>query len=115
MFVNVHGYDTLPVDQCRFESHKRFVDLHYCIRGGERIAWALSTQLIPDGTYNQEQDFQFHKPAAALATLTLTPGYFAIFHPEEAHRPKEYDEINQSVWKLVVKVRCDLLDRASPS
>ena len=28
MFVNVHEYDTLPVDQCRFESHRRFVDLH---------------------------------------------------------------------------------------
>ncbi|HZL44079.1 MAG TPA: YhcH/YjgK/YiaL family protein, partial [Verrucomicrobiae bacterium] len=49
--VNVHGYDTLPRDRCRFESHRRYVDLQYCISGGEVIGWSLASTLEPDGEY----------------------------------------------------------------
>lgn len=108
-YVNVHGYDTLPEDQCRFESHRRFIDLQYCISGGERIAWQLTSSLTPDGDYDPDKDFQFYKPHEALSVLTLTPGCFAVFFPEDAHRPKQSDGVNHSVWKLVVKVRCQLL------
>src|SRR5690606_15596351 len=27
IYVNVHGYETLPREQCRYESHRRYVDL----------------------------------------------------------------------------------------
>ncbi len=105
MFVNVHGYDTLPEDQCRFESHRQYIDLQYCIRGGERIAWQLTSELITDGGYNPDKDFQYHKTTTATTILTLTPGCFAVFYPEDGHRPKQYDGVNQRVWKLVVKIR----------
>jgi biofilm protein TabA len=109
MYVYVHGYDTLPAEECRFESHKRYIDLQYCITGGERIAWELIHSLSPDDGYNQDKDFQFYKPHKTSNILTLTPGYFAVFYPEDAHRPKQSDGINQSVWKLVVKLNCVLV------
>lgn len=109
MYVNVHGYDTLPEDQCIFESHRRYIDLQYCISGGECIAWQLSSNLIPDRDYDPERDFQFYKPGICAAHFTLAPGCFAIFFPEDAHRPKQYDGTNQSVRKLVVKISRGLL------
>src|SRR3954468_24274867 len=39
-YVNVHGYDTKPADQCRWESHRHTVDIQYCIAGGECIDWS---------------------------------------------------------------------------
>jgi YhcH/YjgK/YiaL family protein len=109
MYVNVHGYNTLPENQCRFESHKHYIDLQYCITGGERIAWQLVTHLTAAGEYDEKKDFQFYKPASSAALLTLSPGCFAVFFPEDGHRPKQEDGINEDVWKLVVKIYTRLL------
>ena len=104
MYVNIHGYDTLPVADCRFESHRRYVDLQYCIRGGERIDWELATRLTPEGPFDAERDVQWYQPAEAGTTVHLLPGRFAIFHPNDAHRPKRADGLHPAVFKLVIKV-----------
>lgn len=70
--VNVHGYDTLPRDRCRFESHRRYVDLQYCISGGEVIDWCLASDLVSDGEYDSEKDVQFYRPPA-FSTLPPAP------------------------------------------
>ena len=57
MYVNVHGYKTLPEDSCRFESHRDYVDLQYCISGGERIEWLPTGALRADGGYDEKKDF----------------------------------------------------------
>jgi YhcH/YjgK/YiaL family protein len=128
IYVNVHGYDTLSREQCRFESHRRYVDLQYCISGSEIIDWSLASALEPDGAYDGDKDLQFYHPphpAPSLAGLRsasdvltssscllnsrLTPlsmfsGSFAIFHPSDAHRPKVRGGVSPSVFKLVIKV-----------
>ncbi len=118
VYVNVHGYDTLPREQCRFESHRRYIDLQYCISGGELIDWWLATRLEPDGRFDDDRDLQFYHPpgvhstdfpvsrfpALPVCALPMSPGSFAIFHPSDAHRPKAADGVNRSVFKLVVKI-----------
>jgi YhcH/YjgK/YiaL family protein len=121
VYVNVHGYDTLPPEQCRFESHRRYLDLQYCISGGEMIDWSLASGLTPDGAYDADKDLLFyqspdsrlpdfavsHLPALPLSpffSLPMSPGSFAIFHPSDAHRPKVRNGVNQRVFKLVIKI-----------
>ena len=109
IFVNVHGYDTLPRTECRFESHRQYVDVQYCIEGGEFIDWQLASRLEPDGEFDAAHDLQFYRHQEGMTSLHMTPGDFSIFFPEDAHRPKVRDGVNRSVRKLVVKVSCDLL------
>jgi biofilm protein TabA len=109
MFVNVHGYDPLPRNQCRYESHRRHLDLQYCIRGGELIDWHLARTLSPDGEYDEPKDVQFYKPGDSMTTVHMEPGSFVIFHPSDGHRPKVADEVNGSVFKLVIKIEIGLL------
>lgn len=104
MYVNVHGYATLPREDCRFESHRRYVDLQYCIRGGELIDYCLLDRLPGNSGYDAEKDFIFHQPPAEYSTLRMTPGDFGIFFPDDAHRPKVHDGRNAAVHKLVVKI-----------
>ena len=128
VYVNVHGYDTLPREQCRFESHRRYLDLQYCISGGENIDWSLAPGLEPDGAYDVDKDLQFYHPPALVSSPTgpssasnvptpdsclltphfsllfMGPGSFAIFHPSDAHRPKAQDGVSRSVFKLVIKI-----------
>ena len=104
MYINVHGYDPLPREQCRYESHRKYVDLQYCITGGELIDWQLASTLTPDGPYDVPKDLQFYSLGTSLTTIQMVPGSFAIFFPSDAHLPKRADGLNRSVFKLVVKV-----------
>ena len=107
IYVNVHGYKTLPATDCRFESHERYLDLQYCITGGEWIDWCLISNLKPEGAFNSEKDVQFFsipKKNTPVATLPMVPGSFAIFSPSDAHAPKRMDGTNSSVFKLVIKL-----------
>lgn len=109
MYVNVHGYQTLPPEECRYESHRQILDLQYCIRGGELIDWHPAESLAPDVAYDVERDIQFYHSAVSHTSLELCPGRFAIFFPSDGHRPKQSDRVNPEVFKLVVKIRTALL------
>lgn len=112
-YLNVHEYETLPREECRFEHHHHTVDLQYIIAGGERIDWAPTWELKPDSGYLEHKDFQYlHPPegnASDLSNVHLTAGYFAIFYPSDSHRPKINDGHHKAVYKAVVKIDLSLL------
>lgn len=111
MFVNVHTYQTKPESDCRFEGHRNMIDVQYTIKGGEFIDWYLKENLVADGAYDEEKDFQFYKNPSKLSgtRIPLKAGYFAIFFPEDGHRPQINDGQNDSVLKAVVKIHRELL------
>jgi biofilm protein TabA len=111
MFVNVMKYDTLPREQCNFESHRKYVDLQYTIRGGETIEWRRSSELTAAGPYDDPKDLQFYQLGDAPTRLHMPPGYFAVFYPSDAHLPKVLDGVHASVYKAVIKVGIHLLGR----
>jgi YhcH/YjgK/YiaL family protein len=115
MYVNVHGYDTLSADQCNWESHRHTMDLQYCISGGEVIEWLPSVKLEPSDAYNAAKDTQKWRGKIVSRTqLSMFPGAYAIFLPNELHRPKVGDGINPNVYKLVVKIHEELLNAEKP-
>lgn len=109
MFVNVQAYDTEPRERCRFESHRRYIDLQYTINGREGIDYRNRADLQDDGEYDAEKDLLFHRPADATSTLTVTGDYFCVFFPEDAHRPKVALKGPGPLRKLVVKIDLKLL------
>lgn len=109
IWANIHGYDTVPREACRFESHRRYVDLQYCIAGGEIIEWRRAGTLSPDGDYDVERDLQFYLPGDSQTVLHMLPGNYAVFHPSDAHAPRRMDGIHAMVEKLVVKVALELV------
>jgi YhcH/YjgK/YiaL family protein len=62
IFVNLHRYDTLHRNDCRWESHRRYLDLQFCIEGEETIDIVNRSLLSDDGTYDEEKDLLFHLP-----------------------------------------------------
>jgi YhcH/YjgK/YiaL family protein len=110
MFVNVHTYQTKPESDCRFEGHQNMIDVQYIIKGGEFTDWHLKENLVADGAYDVEKDFQFYKCPSKLSgtRISLQAGHFAIFFPEDGHRPQINDGQNDSVLKAVVKIHREL-------
>lgn len=111
LLVNVHSYSTKPESNCRFEGHQNMIDVQYIIKGGEFIDWYSKEDLEVDGPYDEETDFQFYACPSKLSgtRIALKAGYFAIFFPEDGHRPQINDGQNDSVLKAVVKIHRELL------
>lgn len=111
MYMNVHTYSTKPRNDCRFEGHRDMIDVQYMISGGELIEWVLKANLIEDGEFDEDRDFQYyHRPESPSPTqVRLAPGHFGIFFPEDGHCPKIADGTHDSVYKAVVKIHKSLL------
>jgi YhcH/YjgK/YiaL family protein len=110
MYVIVQQYDTLRRDQCRFENHRKYLDLQYTFRGGELIEMKGAPELKPDGEYDAGKEVQFYQLAETKTVLHMLPRCYAIFHFYDAHLPKVSDGIHKSVGKLVIKIHRDLLE-----
>lgn len=109
IYANVQRYETLPREQCRFESHLRYYDLQFCIDGGESIEWQLDTLLQPDGEYDSTTDLRFYRLGPAGSFVHMVPRRFVIFGPNDAHLPKISDGQHPRVFKLVIKVSREAL------
>ncbi|UCF99323.1 MAG: YhcH/YjgK/YiaL family protein [Spirochaetaceae bacterium] len=97
-------YDTEPERNRRFEAHRAYLDVQCILSGREIMFWAPETELTPASEYSQEKDVLF-LAGEARARLQLIAGSFAVFYPEDAHKPNcAWDEPEQ-VRKVVVKVR----------
>lgn len=110
MFANVHGYETRAHELCRYESHRRYIDLQFCIKGGEIIEWHPTSALEPTGDYDAVKDvIHYGSPTVPDALLRMGPRSFAIFFPSDGHMPKVVNQRDQRVDKLVIKIDRDLV------
>ena len=105
MFVNYHEAQLLAREDGNFEAHRRYIDLHYCLAGGEIIEWAPTATLTPTADYDSEKDYQLYAVPPQASVCLMTPGTFAIFFPNEGHMPKVSDGKNEKVRKVVVKIK----------
>jgi YhcH/YjgK/YiaL family protein len=102
VFAILSSYNTKPIEECKFEAHRRYVDLQYIVSGEELIGYApLAGQevLIP---YNEEKDALFI--AGDSSMIKMSAGMFAVFFPQDAHRPGIQINAPQAVRKVVVKI-----------
>ncbi len=112
LYVMVMGYDTIAHAECRWESHRRTIDIQYIFQGGEAIGYQQPGVLTPNNDYDAEREVEFWQPnVPPAATLLMTPGTYVGFPAGEPHRPKGSDGANKSVRKAVFKIDASLIAR----
>lgn len=109
LFAIVQTIPTQPRESCIFEAHKNYIDLQYCISGGELIEWAPLETLTPKGEFLTDKDYGHYFAPEKATSLVMTPGTFGIFFPVDAHMPKVSDGVNAQTKKVVVKIRRSLI------
>ena len=107
--VRVLRRETAPRDDCRWETHREYVDLQFILGGGEVIDWSPATKLTLDDSYDEAADVQFYGPAEADLSLPMREGLFVFLFPGDAHRPMIEDGVNDHVHKVVAKIHRSLL------
>lgn len=108
LYALVQTIQTIPLTQGTFEAHQKYIDLHYCIEGGEQIGWTPLHALSRQKESNPGKDYTLYEISMDYTLLHLTPGMFAMFLPQDAHMPKLQDGIHTSVKKAVIKIRYTL-------
>lgn len=87
-----------------WEAHREYIDFQLILEGEESIAWA-PLDAVPDFSgYDKERDLMQSRSNLISSTLLLRQRMFAIFFPEDAHKPGlGQGSVRKAVFKLRVR------------
>ena len=91
------------LDKAGWESHKKYIDLQYVIKGKEQIGVAPVSSATVTKPYDEAKDGAAY--TAEGTYYTAEPGTFFLFFPEDAHRPNIKVAGYDTVKKLVIKIK----------
>jgi YhcH/YjgK/YiaL family protein len=103
--VTANVSDYAPGDGDKFEAHRKFTDLQYVVSGNEKIEVIPLADARESLGYQPDIEF-FAAQASASKELIMNSGSFAVFAPQDAHRPcikHSSDTIRKIVFKIPVE------------
>lgn len=90
------------MDEAKMETHKQYIDIQVPYTSVETMGYIPTVDLKnPTVAYNSEKDIAFFSDKAT-AFISVHPGQFAIFFPEDGHQPAIGDG---PFRKIIVKVK----------
>ncbi len=106
LFASVAEYYPKQREEVRYESHEKYIDIQYVIKGEEIMGITTRDKVSADEAYNEEKDIAFYKSENG-DYRHATPANFLIFFPDDMHRPSI--STGDSVWvkKVVIKLKID--------
>ena len=103
LFALIQDYQTKPVEQGFWESHRRYIDIQYIVTGVEKLGHSPVENLRVTDPYDEGKDLIKYAGAGG-DFLTLREGQFAVFFPQDGHMPGIRIDGPAAVRKVVVKV-----------
>lgn len=124
-FINTHDINTIPAgklpihgdelfanfcvakgktaDEAVIESHNKMIDIQIVLEGEEQIGWT-PRDILPQVEYNDEKDCSLYPGVASQQYVTIRPGYFALFLPQDGHAPcvSQQESYRKVIFKLSV-------------
>jgi YhcH/YjgK/YiaL family protein len=102
LYANPVRLATKLEEECRFESHRRYADVHYIVAGREKIVVKDIGQVCVCQTYDPQDDICFYNGEGGVACI-LEPGCFLVCYPQDAHKVNIAVDGPETVTKLVGK------------
>jgi len=103
VFALVSEYESKAHQDCRLEAHQAYADIQYIVSGREAIGFAALSGQTVASEYNPDKDIVFF--SGETTPLILDAGMFAVFFPQDVHRPCMQISGPEKVKKVVVKVK----------
>lgn len=111
IFAQVLDLTTQTWDENRPEVHRRYLDIQFLAWGEEKIGVAIDTgnNEISESLLEQ-RDIIFYHGSENESFIEMTPGTYAIFFPQDVHRPACIKNKASAIRKIVVKVAISEID-----
>lgn len=105
IYATISRYQTKPVENGKWESHRKYIDVQFVAEGEEKIGYSYIERMKVIKKYDDEKDIQFLEGAGDF--ITVNKNAFVILYPSDVHMPGI--QINEAVkiLKVVVKVKID--------
>lgn len=111
MFCLLQEMNTVPAHEMRAESHFRFADIQFLLQGEETIGVARGAaehEVAEDRA--QKHDIVFYQETNNESLIRLEPGMFAVFFPQDLHRPCCNTRSQSFIRKAVIKIHLSLFN-----
>ena len=106
LFVSVAEYYGKQKPVALYESHKKYIDIQYVIKGEEIMGLTTLDKVTVREPYSDEKDISFYDFDGG-DYLKATPENFFLFFPEDAHRPSITTGDSVLIKKIVVKIKIE--------
>ncbi|SDD24245.1 YhcH/YjgK/YiaL family protein [Paenibacillus sp. UNCCL117] len=106
MFCMISECETSPLSQRKAESHRAYIDVHCVLSGAEKIGfarWSEEQEVVED--LLASGDALLYDELRDEAELWMRPGSYAVFLPNDLHRPGGRLGEEPKVRKAVVKIK----------
>lgn len=100
-FIKVAQTSPKTREQAKIEAHRNYLDIQIPVSGTEEMGYTPLKDCKGETPYNAEKDVLFFS-GLAESYLTIKPGMFAIFFPQDGHAPGVTPD---GLKKVIVKVR----------
>ena len=102
------SYQTVDIKKRPAEAHRKYIDFQYVISGKEEIGFTDYSNIKKiRSEYINEKDAEFFDSVVNECFVTLYQNNYAIFFPEDVHRPGVYLNNANNVRKAVFKILID--------
>ena len=101
LFVNYAIAKGKTREEAKIESHNAMIDIQIPLSCPETMGYTPRKNLA-EAEYNAEKDITFY-PGLAEKYITINPGEFVIFFPEDGHAPGVSEE--KEIKKVIFKVK----------
>ena len=103
-YLKVENVNGRTRENARHERHERYIDIQLPLSGSETYGWAPRENLREeDAPYDGERDIVFYRDPVERV-VTLHPGEFVIFFPEDAHAPCiDCGKLRKAVVKVLIR------------
>ncbi|VUT12149.1 Toxin-antitoxin biofilm protein TabA [Klebsiella pasteurii] len=105
IYAQIIDLTTRDAADNRPEVHRRYLDIQFLASGEEKIGIAIDTgnNEINEALLEQ-RDIIFYRDSEHESFIEMIPGSYAIFFPQDVHRPGCNKNIATPIRKIVVKV-----------
>lgn len=104
LFCNPVSFTSKPEADCKYEAHRKYIDLHYIVEGVEGIATADCAALTVTEAYDEEKDILFLS-GEEDGRYRLKPGQFMVCYPNDAHKVGMMADAPAPIRKIVFKIK----------
>ena len=107
LYAAVQRYDTAPEETKTWEAHRVYADIQFIVAGREKILYAPVEELQSATPYNDARDVEkYNGETVKNVAVTIIPaGFFAVYLPQDGHKPGCMVDHPEPIVKVVIKVQ----------
>lgn len=104
IYANIQSLKTKPIEQKKWEVHRKYIDIQYVIKGEEKMGYGIleDFKTITE-PYDNEKDVEFLN-GEKFNFVDVQNGDFVIFYPNDVHAPMLAYSEPKEIKKVIVKI-----------